>query len=84
MSTSSDAGKAGDVMPEKSGRRLSFDLSDDQLSALAPLVEATGKVKVVGTLEGNRLTVSHLACNTAFLACNAAFLACNAPFQTGQ
>ena len=71
-------------MPDHPGHRLSFDLSDDQLSALAPLVEATGKVKVVGTLEGNRLTVSHLACNAAFLACNAAFLACNSPFKAGQ
>jgi hypothetical protein len=71
-------------MEKKSGRKLTFDLSDDQLSALAPLIEATGRVKVVGTLEGNRLTVSHLACNAAFVACNAAFLACNAPFQTGK
>jgi hypothetical protein len=78
-------------MEGKRGRRLSFELNQDQLSELAPLVETTGRVKVLGTLEGNRVTVSHLACNAAFLACNAAylacnaaFLACNAAFETGK
>jgi hypothetical protein len=67
-------------MSAKGGRRLSVELSDEQLRAIGPLVEATGRLKIVGTVEGRTLTVSHLACNAAFLACNAAFLACNAAF----
>lgn len=55
------------------GKGLSFELSDDQLRQLAPLIEATGQVKIAGTLEGNELRVSFIACNAAFLACNAAF-----------
>ena len=55
------------------GRGLSFELSDDQLEQLRPLVEAAGTVKIAGTVEDNRFTVSFIACNAAFLACNAAF-----------
>ncbi len=77
-------GKVGTVMAESSKGRLSFELSEEQLASLAPLVEATGKIKVVGTLEGNTLSVSHLACNAPFIACNAAFIACNAPFRVEE
>lgn len=53
--------------------RLSFELNPEQLKQLAPLLETTGSVKIAGTVEGNQLTVSFIACNAAFLACNAAF-----------
>ncbi len=58
---------------EKKPSGLSFELSPEQLRELRPIIDATGKVKIAGTLEGNRLKVSFLACNAAFLACNAAF-----------
>jgi hypothetical protein len=53
---------------------LSFELAPEQVEALRPLMSATGAVKIAGTLEGNRLDVSFIACNAAFLACNAAFI----------
>jgi len=59
---------------------LSFKLTDEQLKALKPLLEATGKLKIAGELSGDTLKVSFIACNAAFLACNAAFRACNASF----
>lgn len=67
-------------MSKKQGRRLSMELSDEQMKAIEPLVEATGRLKLAGTVEGRTLTVSHLACNAGFIACNAAFMACNAAF----
>jgi hypothetical protein len=54
--------------------KLSLDLSPDQLKALKPLIESMdGPLKVAGTIHGNKLEVSFIACNAAFLACNAAF-----------
>ncbi len=53
--------------------KLSLDLKEEQVKALTPLIEATGRLQIVGTLEGNQLKVSYIACNAAFLACNAAF-----------
>jgi len=53
---------------------LSFELPPEQVEALRPLMSASGKVKIAGTVEGNRLDVSFIACNAAFLACNAAFI----------
>jgi hypothetical protein len=60
---------------------LSFKLTDEQLKALKPLIETTGKLKIAGEITGNTLKVSFIACNAAFLACNAAFRACNAAFK---
>ncbi len=54
--------------------KLSLDLTEEQLRALRPLMEATGgQVKIAGTVDGKKLNVSFIACNAAFLACNAAF-----------
>ncbi len=54
--------------------KLSLQLTEEQLKALRPLMEATGgTVKIAGTVEGKNLEVSFIACNAAFLACNAAF-----------
>ena len=66
---------------EQSPRRLSVELSEEQLGELAPLLRATGRLRITGTLEEGHLSVSHIACNAPFIACNAPFLACNAPFQ---
>lgn len=52
---------------------LEIRLTDQQIKALKPLLNSTGSLKIGGTLEGNKLKVSFLACNAAFLACNAAF-----------
>ncbi|MGX4585337.1 hypothetical protein [Paenibacillus chitinolyticus] len=58
-------------MTNKDG--LYFDLSPEQLAKLGPIIETTENLKIAGTLEGNKLKVSFLACNAAFIACNAAF-----------
>jgi hypothetical protein len=64
------------------GTKLILQLTDDQLAALKPIImEATNKIQIAGSVEGNQLSVSFVACNAAFLACNAAFLACNAAFS---
>jgi hypothetical protein len=60
-------------MAESKGPKLSLQLSPEQLRALAPILEQTGKLGIAGEIEGNQLRVSFLACNAAFLACNAAF-----------
>jgi len=67
---------------EKRPRRLSMELTEEQLGELAPLLKATGRLTIAGTLEEGRLSVSHIACNAPFIACNAPFLACNAPFRS--
>jgi hypothetical protein len=56
-------------------KKLAFQLSDEQLKTLKPLLDVTGKLKIAGEVEGDRLSVSFLACNMAFLACNMAFTA---------
>ena len=57
------------------GKKLAFQLTEDQLRTLKPLLDATEKLKIAGEIEGNKLSVSFLACNMAFLACNMAFTA---------
>ena len=59
-------------MPARA-KRLSLTISNEQLRKLQPLIDETGEVKIAGTLEGNELRISFIACNAAFLACNAAF-----------
>ena len=54
-------------------KKLAFQLSEDQLKVLKPLLDATGKLKIAGDIEGDQLKVSFLACNMAFIACNMAF-----------
>ena len=56
-------------------KKLSFQLSEEQLKVLKPLLDATGKLKIAGEVEGSKLNVSFLACNMAFMACNMAFTA---------
>lgn len=53
--------------------KLKLRLTDEQLRALRPLLEQTGRLSIAGEIEGGSLNVSFLACNAAFLACNAAF-----------
>jgi hypothetical protein len=53
--------------------KLSLELTPEQLKVLKPLLDSAGQIKIAGSIEGNRLDVSFLACNAAFLACNAAF-----------
>jgi hypothetical protein len=53
---------------------LCFQLTEEQLKALKPLLETTGKLKIAGEFSGNTLKVPFIACNAAFLACNAAFV----------
>lgn len=54
--------------------KLSLELTEEQLKALKPLMEAAGgQVKIAGTVEGKKFNISFIACNAAFLACNAPF-----------
>lgn len=60
--------------PKPKKAKLSLTLTDEQLKALKPLLDATGgSLKIAGTVAGKSLDVSFIACNAAFLACNAAF-----------
>jgi len=55
--------------------KLSLSLTDEQLKALKPLLDATGgSLKIAGTVAGKSLDVSFIACNAAFLACNSPFI----------
>jgi hypothetical protein len=61
-------------MADNKKAKLSLDLTEEQLRALKPLMEATGgEVKIAGSVQGKKFNVSFIACNAAFLACNAAF-----------
>ena len=55
------------------GKKLTFQLTDEQLRSIKPILEQTGKLKIAGEIEGTKLKVSFLACNMAFIACNMAF-----------
>ena len=65
----------------KKKAKLSLVLTDEQLAALKPLIDATGKISIAGSIEGKSLDVSFIACNSPFIACNSPFIACNAPFE---
>ncbi|TAZ73924.1 hypothetical protein ELH70_15330 [Rhizobium ruizarguesonis] len=56
-------------------KKLAFQLSEEQLKVLKPLIDATGKLKIAGEVEGDKFSISFLACNMAFIACNMAFTA---------
>ena len=49
-------------------RRLSLNLTDEQLKVLKPVLEHTGKVDIVASIEGNQLKIAMLACQAAFTA----------------
>lgn len=55
-------------------KKLQLTLTEEQLAAIRPLLEMTGKLGVAGHVEGNKLNISFLACNAAFLACNSPFI----------
>ena len=58
---------------------IAFELDDDHRRAIESLAGGR-KVRLSGRVEGRRLIVDFVACNSPFLACNAPFTACNAPF----
>ena len=47
-------------------RKLSFDLTEEQLRVLKPILDQTGKVDIVASLEGKSLKIAMLACQAAF------------------
>lgn len=53
-------------MASRKGTRLAIDLSEEQLRALAPMIEQTGAIRIAGSLEGNRLNIAFIACNAPF------------------
>jgi hypothetical protein len=58
---------------EKKPAGLSFELTPEQLKQLQPIIDASGTIKIAGTVDGRHFKVSFIACNAAFIACNAAF-----------
>ena len=69
-----------DIMASaKSDKPLSFEVPAEQAEAIKKLA-GDRQVRLMGKVQGNRLSVDFVACNAAFVACNAAFTACNAPF----
>jgi hypothetical protein len=64
----------------KEAKRLSFKLTDEQLRALKPIIDAVGKIIIAGEITGDTLKFSFIACNSPFVACNSPFVACNSPF----
>jgi hypothetical protein len=54
--------------------KLRLKLTPEQMRTLKPLLDSMGQLKIAGSIEGDELDVSFIACNAAFLACNAAFL----------
>lgn len=47
-------------------RKLSLNLTDEQLKVLKPVLEHAGKVDIVASIEGNQLKIAMLACQAAF------------------
>lgn len=47
-------------------RKISLSLSDEQLKVLKPVLDHTGKVDIVASIEGNQLKIAMLACQAAF------------------
>lgn len=66
-------------MSEKNTGPISFDIHPEHVKALKTLA-GTRQVRLSGTVQGNKLTVNFIACNSPFVACNAPFTACNAAF----
>lgn len=55
-------------MAKANPRRLSFQLSEEQMKSLKPLLEQMGEINIVGTIKEGKLAVSFLACQAAFTA----------------
>ena len=64
-------------------KKFAFQLTEEQLKAIRPLLDQTGKLKIAGEIEGDQLKVSFLACNMAFIACNMAFTAADGAINIG-
>jgi hypothetical protein len=67
-------------MAKTQSKPISFELSDDHRRAIEALAGGR-KVRLSGRVEGGRVVVDFVACNSPFIACNAAFTACNAAFN---
>lgn len=52
----------------KKPSKLTFELSEEQLQSLKPLLEQTGEVDIIGTIKDGKLAVSFLACQAAFIS----------------
>ncbi|WFU49166.1 hypothetical protein [Sinorhizobium terangae] len=63
-------------------KKLTFQLTEEQMKAIKPLVEATGRIKMAGEVEGDQFKVSFLACNMAFMACNSPFVISDGTLKT--
>ena len=65
----------------KAGNKpITFDLSSPHRQAIESLAGGR-KVRVSGRVQGGKVVIDFVACNSPFVACNAAFTACNAAFN---
>jgi hypothetical protein len=69
----------GGYLMASQGKPISFTLSPEHQKALEALA-GSRRVRLSGTVAGDKLVINFVACNAPFLACNAPFTACNAPF----
>lgn len=67
-------------MPSSKKPGISFDLTDEQVSALK-VIGGNRKVRLAGTVLDGHLHIDFVACNSPFAACNSAFAACNSSFS---
>ena len=59
---------------------IAFDLDPEHRRAIESLAGGR-RVRLSGRVEGGKVTIDFVACNSPFMACNAAFTACNAAFN---
>ena len=67
-------------MGKAPNKPIAFTLSDDHRQAIESLAGGR-RVRLSGRVEGGKVVVDFVACNSPFVACNAAFTACNAAFN---
>ncbi|WP_148058621.1 hypothetical protein [Pseudomonas frederiksbergensis] len=53
-------------MATKKPSKLTFELSEEQMKSLQPLIDQTGSVDIVATIKEGKLAISYLACQAAF------------------
>ncbi len=53
-------------MAPTSSKRLSFELTAEQLRKLKPILDETGRVDILASIDGSQLKIALLACQAAF------------------
>jgi hypothetical protein len=66
-------------MADKQTGPIAFDLDPEHAKALRTIA-GNRQVRLSGVVQGGKLVVNFVACNSPFVACNSPFTACNAAF----